>query len=160
MLTSQSTELDTLCVNTIRALSIDAIDRANSGHPGLPLGCAPMAYALWQKHLKHVPSEPGWPDRDRFVLSPGHGSALIYSLLHLYGYGLGLDEIKNFRQLDSLTPGHPEYGHATGVETTTGPLGQGIANAVGFAIAKRAFAPAGVARSSTTTPMSSQATAV
>jgi len=140
MLTSQSTELDTLCVNTIRTLSIDAIEGANSGHPGLPLGCAPMAYALWQNHLKHVPSEAGWPDRDRFVLSPGHGSALIYSLLHLYGYGLELEELKNFRQLDSKTPGHPEFGHTVGVEATTGPLGQGSANVVGMAIAERHLA--------------------
>jgi len=140
MLTSTSTEPDKRAVNAIRTPSIDAIDRANSGHPGLPLGCAPMAYVLWQRHLKHDPSHPDWPDRDRFVLSPGHGSALIYSLLHLYGYGLSIEDLKSFRQMDSLTPGHPEFGHTRGVEATTGPLGQGTANVVGMAIAERHLA--------------------
>ncbi len=132
--------LDMLCVNTIRTLSIDAIQKANSGHPGLPLGAAPMAYALWKNHLKQDPSQPSWPDRDRFILSAGHGSMLIYSLLHLFGFSLSMDDIKDFRQWGSLTPGHPEYRHVPGVEATTGPLGQGTANAVGMAIAERALA--------------------
>src|SRR6476646_5468633 len=127
-------ELDQLCINTIRTLSIDAVDKANSGHPGLPLGAAPMAYVLWQNHLKHAPSRPGWTDRDRFVLSAGHGSMLLYSLMHLTGYDLSLDELKNFRQWGSKTPGHPEYGLTPGVEITTGPLGQGFANGVGMAM--------------------------
>jgi len=131
------TTVATLSVNTIRTLSIDSIQRANSGHPGLPMGAAPMAYALWQGHLSHDPSDPAWPNRDRFVLSGGHGSMLLYSLLHLTGYAdMTLEQIKNFRQWGSITAGHPEYGHATGIETTTGPLGQGIANAVGFAMAE------------------------
>lgn len=120
--------------NCIRLLSADGVEKAKSGHPGLPLGAADIAYVLWQKHLKFNPEKPGWINRDRFVLSAGHGSMLLYSLLHLYGYDLPLDELKNFRQLDSKTPGHPEYGHTPGVETTTGPLGQGFANAVGMAI--------------------------
>jgi len=127
---------DNLAINTIRILSAEAIQKANSGHPGLPMGSAPMAYTLWSKHLKHNPKNPNWTDRDRFVLSAGHGSMLIYSLLHLFGYGLKMDDLKQFRQWGSLTPGHPEYGHTTGVETTTGPLGQGVANAVGMAIAE------------------------
>src|SRR5689334_17617413 len=130
------TDLDRLCINTIRTLSIDAVDKANSGHPGLPLGAAPMAYVLWQYHLRHAPAHPRWTDRDRFVLSGGHGSMLLYSLLHLTGYDLSLDELKSFRQWGSKTPGHPEYGCAPGVETTTGPLGQGFATAVGMAIAE------------------------
>jgi len=117
-------------------LSIDAVQKANSGHPGLPMGAAPMAYVLWTRHLRHNPRDPKWPDRDRFVLSGGHGSMLLYSLLHLTGYDLSLEELKNFRQWGSKTPGHPEYGHAPGVETTTGPLGQGFANAVGMAMAE------------------------
>jgi transketolase len=128
--------LDQLCINTIRFLSVDAIEKANSGHPGLPMGGAPMAYVLWTKFLKHNPANPHWPDRDRFVLSAGHGSMLLYSLLHLTGYDLSLDEIKNFRQWESKTPGHPEAHLTPGVETTTGPLGQGISNAVGMAIAE------------------------
>jgi len=134
--------IDELCINTIRTLSIDCVQKANSGHPGLPLGAAPMAYVLWQKHLKHNPRNPKWADRDRFVLSAGHGSMLLYSLLHLSGYNLSLDELKNFRQWGSLTPGHPEYHLTPGVEATTGPLGQGTANAVGMAIAERALANA------------------
>jgi transketolase len=129
-------QLDQLCINTIRALSIDAIQKANSGHPGLPLGMAPAAYALWTRFLKHNPANPNWPDRDRFVLSAGHGSMLLYSLLHLTGYDLPLDQIKQFRQWGSITPGHPEHGVAPGVETTTGPLGQGISTAVGMAMAE------------------------
>ena len=132
--------LDLLCVNTIRTLSIDAVQQANSGHPGLPLGAAPMAYALWQRHLRHDPSDPSWPDRDRFVLSAGHGSALLYSLLHLTGYALSIDDLKAFRQWGSKTPGHPELHETPGVEATTGPLGQGSANAVGMALAERALA--------------------
>jgi transketolase len=128
--------LDQLCVNTIRALSIDAILEANSGHPGLPLGAAPAAWALWSRHLRHNPRNPSWADRDRFVLSAGHGSMLLYSLLHLTGYDLPMDEIKRFRQWGSRTPGHPEHGQAPGVETTTGPLGQGFGNGVGMASAE------------------------
>ena len=133
-------DLATLAINTLRTLSIDAVQKANSGHPGLPLGCAPMAYVLWQHHLKHDPSAPKWFDRDRFVLSAGHGSALLYSLLHLTGYDLKLDELKQFRQWGSRTPGHPEWHDTPGVEATTGPLGQGAANAVGMAIAERFLA--------------------
>ncbi len=133
-------ELDQLCINTIRTLSIDAVQQANSGHPGLPLGAAPMAYVLWTRHLKHNPTDPGWFDRDRFVLSAGHGSMLLYSLLYLTGYALPLEEIKRFRQWGSRTPGHPERGLTPGVETTTGPLGQGFANGVGMAIAERFLA--------------------
>lgn len=132
--------LEQQSVNTIRFLSVDAVQKANSGHPGLPLGAAPMAYALWTRFLKHNPTNPHWADRDRFVLSAGHGSMLLYSLLHLTGYDLSLDEIKNFRQLNSKTPGHPEYHHTAGVETTTGPLGQGISTAVGMAFAERFLA--------------------
>src|SRR5882672_8177660 len=133
-------DLPTLAINTLRTLSIDAVQKANSGHPGLPLGCAPMAYVLWQRHLKHDPSAPKWFDRDRFVLSAGHASALLYSLLHLTGYDLPLDELKRFRQWQSRTPGHPERGLTPGVETTTGPLGQGFGNAVGHALAERLVA--------------------
>ena len=135
-----ATELDLLSVNTIRTLSIDAVEKAKSGHPGLPMGTAPMAYVLWTKFLKHNPSDPHWLNRDRFILSAGHGSMLLYSLLHLTGYDLPLEELKNFRQLGSKTPGHPEYGHTAGVETTTGPLGQGFATGVGMAIAERYLA--------------------
>ena len=126
--------------NAIRALSMDAVQKANSGHPGAPMGMADIAEVLWNDHLKHNPGNPGWSDRDRFVLSNGHGSMLIYSLLHLTGYDLSIDDLKDFRQLHSKTPGHPEYGYAPGIETTTGPLGQGITNAVGMAIAERALA--------------------
>ncbi|HEU4511398.1 MAG TPA: transketolase [Pyrinomonadaceae bacterium] len=127
-------ELDQLCINTIRTLSIDAVQKANSGHPGLPLGAAPMAYVLWTRFMRHNPRNPKWENRDRFLLSAGHGSMLIYSLLHLTGYDLPLDELKNFRQWGSRTPGHPEYGLTPGVEITTGPLGQGFANGVGMAM--------------------------
>jgi transketolase len=129
-----SAKLDQLCINTIRFLSVDMVQKANSGHPGLPLGAAPMAYVLWTRWLKYNPHHPAWVDRDRFVLSAGHGSALLYSLLHLTGYDLSLDEIKQFRQWGSKAPGHPERGETHGVETTTGPLGQGMANVVGMAI--------------------------
>jgi transketolase len=135
-----SDELDQLCINTVRFLSVDAVQKANSGHPGMPLGAAPMAYALWTGLLKHNPRNPQWFDRDRFVLSAGHGSMLLYSLLHLTGYDLSLDDIRNFRQWGSKTPGHPERGHTPGVEVTTGPLGQGVANAVGMAIAEAQLA--------------------
>src|SRR3982750_496676 len=128
--------IEQLCVNTIRVLSIDAVQKANSGHPGLPMGAASMAYILWTRFLKYNPHDPLWPDRDRFVLSAGHGSMLLYSLLHLTGYDLPLDEIKRFRQWGSHTPGHPERGHTPGVEVTTGPLGQGFGNGVGLAIAE------------------------
>ncbi|HEX5725499.1 MAG TPA: transketolase, partial [Longimicrobiaceae bacterium] len=129
-------QLDRLCIDTIRTLSMDAVQAANSGHPGTPMALAPLAYLLWTRHLRHDPQDPRWPDRDRFVLSAGHASMLLYSLLYLTGYGLTLDDIKNFRQWESRTPGHPEYGLTPGVETTTGPLGQGFANGVGMAIAQ------------------------
>jgi len=128
--------LDNLTINTIRVLSAEGVQKANSGHPGLPLGCAPMAYTLWAKQMKHNPKNPKWEDRDRFVLSAGHGSMLIYSLLNIFGYDVSIEDIKNFRQFGSKTPGHPEYMHTDGVETTTGPLGQGICNAVGMAISE------------------------
>lgn len=128
--------INEMSVNAIRILSADAIQKAKSGHPGLPLGAAPMAYELWANHMNHNPANPNWENRDRFILSGGHGSMLLYSLLHLFGYGLTIDDIKNFRQLDSLTPGHPEYGHTVGVEATTGPLGQGMSMAVGMAMAE------------------------
>src|ERR671924_1610376 len=133
-------DLETRAINTIRFLAADAVQQANSGHPGLPMGAAAMAFALWTRHLRHNPSNPKWPGRDRFVLSGGHGSMLLYALLHLSGYDLPLEEIKNFRQWGSRTPGHPERGHTAGVETTTGPLGQGFGNAVGMAIAERFLA--------------------
>ncbi len=132
-----SPELTRLCVNTIKMLAVDAVEKANSGHPGLPMGAADYAFTLWSRYLRFNPKDPAWPNRDRFVLSAGHGSMLLYALLHLAGYDLPLDELKRFRQWDSLTPGHPEYGLTPGVETTTGPLGQGFANGVGMAIASR-----------------------
>jgi len=128
--------IDTMSVNAIRVLSADGVQKANSGHPGLPLGAAPIAYELWARHMKHNPADPKWSNRDRFILSGGHGSMLLYSLLHLFGYGLTLEDLKQFRQLDSKTPGHPEYGHTVGVEATTGPLGAGMATAVGMAMAE------------------------
>jgi transketolase len=131
-----SDPLDQQCINTLRFLSVDMVQQADSGHPGLPLDAAPMAYVLWTRYLKHHPGNPAWDDRDRFVLSAGHGSALLYSLLHVTGYGLTIDDLKQFRQWGSRTPGHPERGHTPGVEVTTGPLGQGLANAVGLAIAE------------------------
>lgn len=133
-------KIDALAVNTIRTLSIDAIEKAKSGHPGLPMGAAPMAYTLWSRFMNHHPKNPNWFNRDRFVLSAGHGSMLLYSLLHLSGYDVSMDDIKNFRQWGSNTPGHPEYGYTPGVEATTGPLGQGIAMAVGMAMAERHLA--------------------
>ncbi|MDX1528781.1 MAG: transketolase, partial [Gammaproteobacteria bacterium] len=123
--------------NAIRALSMDAVQKANSGHPGMPMGMADIAEVLWNDHLKHNPATPKWWDRDRFILSNGHGSMLHYSLLHLSGYALPLEELKRFRQLNSMTPGHPEYGYTPGIETTTGPLGQGLSNGVGMAIAEK-----------------------
>ena len=135
-ITSAQSRLDALCIDTIRFLSIDAVEKANSGHPGMPMGAASMAYILWTRFLRHNPANPAWFDRDRFVLSAGHGSMLLYSLLHLTGYGLSLEEIGRFRQWGSRTPGHPERGHTAGVETTTGPLGQGFGNAVGMAAAE------------------------
>ena len=129
-------DLEQRCVNTIRMLAVDAVQQANSGHPGLPMEAAPIAYVLWTRIMRYNPKNPDWPDRDRFVLSGGHGSMLLYAMLHLTGYDLSLDEIRNFRQWESQTPGHPEYGDTPGVETTTGPLGQGISNAVGMAMAE------------------------
>lgn len=129
-------DIKELSINTIRLLSVEQIEKAKSGHPGLPLGAAPMAYSLWADEMKHNPKNPNWFDRDRFILSAGHGSALLYSLFHLFGYGLEIEDLKDFRQLDSKTPGHPEYGHTQGVEATTGPLGQGLSMAVGMAMAE------------------------
>jgi transketolase len=139
-MTAATADLDALCINTIRFLSADAVQKAKSGHPGLPMGAAPMAYVLWTRFLRHDPADPAWPDRDRFVLSGGHGSMLLYALLHLTGYDLSLEEIQRFRQWGSKTPGHPEFRVTPGVEATTGPLGQGVANAVGMAIAERHLA--------------------
>ena len=139
-MTLATDQLDRLAIDTIRTLSIDGVQQANSGHPGAPMGAAPMAYAVWTRHLRHAPTNPHWPNRDRFVLSAGHASMLLYSLLHLTGYGVSLDDLKSFRQWGSITPGHPEYGLTPGVEATTGPLGQGLGNAVGMAIAERRLA--------------------
>ena len=135
-----ATDLDQLAIDTIRTLSIDAVQKANSGHPGAPMGAAPMAYVLWTRFLRHAPTHPDWPDRDRFVLSAGHADMLLYALLHLTGYAVSLADLEAFRQWDSITPGHPERGLTPGVEATTGPLGQGFANAVGMAIAERRLA--------------------
>ena len=132
--------LDTLCINTIRTLAMDGVQKANSGHPGTPMALAPLAYLLYTRVMRHAPEEPTWPDRDRFVLSCGHASMLLYSSLFLTGYGLGLDDLEHFRQLGSPAAGHPEYRHAPGIETTTGPLGQGIATAVGLALGERMLA--------------------
>ncbi|MGA7172377.1 MAG: transketolase, partial [Candidatus Dormiibacterota bacterium] len=132
--------LDNLCINTIRTLAIDGVEKANSGHPGLPMGMAPAAYVLWTRFLRHDPNDPSWPDRDRFVLSAGHGSMLLYALLHLTGYDLPLEQLQQFRQWGSRTPGHPELGVTAGVEVTTGPLGQGFGDGVGMAIAERHLA--------------------
>lgn len=137
---ARNTDLAEQAINTIRFLAVDAVQRANSGHPGMPMGAAPMAYVLWRRHLTHNPRDPQWPDRDRFVLSAGHGSMLLYALLHLTGYDVSMEELKNFRQWGSITPGHPEAHLTPGVETTTGPLGQGVANAVGMAIAEKHLA--------------------
>jgi transketolase len=139
-MSSTLTTVDQLSIDTIRTLSMDGVQAANSGHPGTPMALAPLAYAIWDRHLRHDPKDPKWPDRDRFILSAGHASMLLYSLLHLSGYDLSLEEIRNFRQWGSMTPGHPEYGLTPGVETTTGPLGQGFANGVGMAMAERHLA--------------------
>ena len=132
--------IDVMSANAIRVLAADAIQKAKSGHPGLPLGCADIAYVLWGKEMNHNPKNPEWRNRDRFILSGGHGSTLLYSLLHLFGYGLKKEDLMQFRQMDSLTPGHPEYRHTKGVEATTGPLGQGMAMAVGMAMAEKHMA--------------------
>ncbi len=129
-------DIHQLSINTIRFLAVDAVQKANSGHPGMPMGCAPIAYRLYTKYMKHNPANPDWKNRDRFILSAGHGSMLLYSILHLCGYKISMDDLKNFRQFGSITPGHPEFGLAPGVETTTGPLGQGFSNAIGMAIAQ------------------------
>src|ERR1043165_7910165 len=133
-LSGERDQLELLCINTIRTLAMDAVQKANSGHPGTPMALAPVAFVLWDRHLRHNPANPHWPNRDRFILSNGHASMLLYSLLYLTGYGLTLDEIKNFRQWGSKTPGHPENVLTRGVEITTGPLGQGFANGVGMGI--------------------------
>jgi len=133
-------ELDQLSINTLRFLAVDAVEKAKSGHPGAPLGCAPIAYLLYHKIMKHDPSDPKWIDRDRFILSNGHASALLYGSLHLSGYNLPMEQLQQFRQWGSHTPGHPEYGEAPGVEVTTGPLGQGFGMAVGIATAEKHLA--------------------
>ncbi|TMA23218.1 MAG: transketolase, partial [Deltaproteobacteria bacterium] len=133
-------ELQQKIINTIRFLAVDAVEKANSGHPGMPMGCAPIAFVLWSRHLRFNPREPRWPNRDRFILSAGHGSMLIYAMLHLAGYDVTMDDLKSFRQYGSKTPGHPEFHDTPGVEATTGPLGQGISNAVGFAISQKMLA--------------------
>ena len=131
-------ERDELAINTIRFLAVDMVEKANSGHPGAPMGQAAMAYNLWTRYLRFDPARPDWPNRDRFVLSCGHASALLYALLHLAGYELSLDDLREFRQLGSITPGHPEHGHTSGVEITSGPLGQGVSSSVGMAVASPA----------------------
>ena len=137
-----ASSLDELCINTIRTLAMDAVQKADSGHPGTPMALAPLAYVLFTRHMRHNPADPTWPNRDRFVLSCGHASMLLYSSLYLSGYDLALEDLKQFRQWQSKTPGHPEYGHTAGVETTTGPLGQGLSNAVGMAMAEAHLAAA------------------
>ncbi|MGZ6274006.1 MAG: transketolase, partial [Candidatus Limnocylindrales bacterium] len=139
-MTAAAEKIDQLAIDTIRTLSMDAVQKANSGHPGAPMGMAPMAFTLWTRFLRHSPTDPGWPNRDRFVLSAGHASMLLYSLLYLTGYGMTIEDLESFRQWGSKTPGHPEHGMTPGVEATTGPLGQGFANAVGMAIAQRRLA--------------------
>ena len=134
------TQLDEHCSNALRVLAMDGVQKANSGHPGMPMGMADVAYTLWTRHLNHNPSNPTWPNRDRFILSAGHGSMLLYSLLYLTGYPLSLDDLKQFRQWESKTPGHPEYDPEMGVETTTGPLGQGFSTGVGMAVAQKHMA--------------------
>ena len=133
-------KIDDLCIQTIRFLAVDGVQKANSGHPGMPMGMAASAYELWVNHLKHNPKNPKWHNRDRFVLSAGHGSMLLYTMLHLTGYDYSLEDLKNFRQWGSKTPGHPEHEEGNGIEVTTGPLGQGISNAVGMAIAQKYLA--------------------
>jgi len=137
---NDATVSDSVLANALRALAMDAVEAAKSGHPGMPMGMAEIALALWHRHLRHNPANPAWPNRDRFVVSNGHGSILLYALLHLTGYDLPMAELKRFRQLGSKTPGHPEHGLTPGVETTTGPLGQGVANAVGMALAEKLLA--------------------
>src|SRR5215208_1784176 len=136
----ETSKLDQLCIDAIRVLAMDAVQKADSGHPGTPMALAPLAYVLWTKHMRYNPANPDWINRDRFVLSAGHASMLLYSVLYLTGYDLSLDDIKQFRQWESRTPGHPEYGYTPGVETTTGPLGQGVGNSVGMAIAESQLA--------------------
>src|SRR5947207_7105725 len=138
--TASTQPLENLCITAIRVLAMEAVQKADSGHPGTPMALAPLAYVLWTQHLRYNPADPHWLNRDRFVLSCGHASMLLYSVLYLTGYGLTLDDIKTFRQLGSPCAGHPEYGDAAGIETTTGPLGQGISNAVGMALAERMLA--------------------
>jgi transketolase len=157
------TDLDLLSINTVRTLAMDGVQKANSGHPGTPMALAPLAYALFTKHMKHDPADPNWPDRDRFVLSCGHASMLLYSSLFLSGYDVTLEDLKQFRQWESRTPGHPEFGYTDGVETTTGPARQGVGNSVGFAVAEAHLAATfnrEGTRSSTTTRSSSAATAI
>ena len=156
-------ELQKKCIDTIRFLAVDAVEKANSGHPGMPMGAAPMAFALWSRHLRFNPNEPRWANRDRFVLSAGHGSMLLYAMLHLAGFDVTMDDLKSFRQYGSKTPGHPEFHDTPGVEATTGPLGQGISNAVGMALSQRMLAARmnGAAGSpSTTSSTGSAATAI
>ncbi len=136
----QQNTLEQLCINTIRTLAMDGVQKANSGHPGTPMALAPLTYLLWTRTMRYNPRNPSWINRDRFILSAGHASMLQYSMLHLTGYDLSLEQLKNFRQWGSLTPGHPEHGETPGIETTTGPLGQGFGNAVGMAIAERFLA--------------------
>src|ERR1700749_573766 len=138
--TATATDIQTLCIDTVRVLSADAVQKANSGHPGTPMAIAPMGFVLWTKHMRYSPKDPAWPNRDRFILSAGHACMFRYSYLYLTGYDLSLDDIKNFRQLHSKTPGHPEYGLTPGIEITTGPLGQGFANGIGMAIAQKHLA--------------------